>query len=71
MESTVIKIKIIGKYGNALAYPMNETAELFCRIAGRKTLTKKSLELIKKLGFTVEVEGYGVDDVSSRARGES
>lgn len=62
MDNTV-KVKIVGKYGNALAYPINETAQLFCKIAGKKTLTKKALEVIQLLGFKVVMEGYTLEDM--------
>jgi hypothetical protein len=51
----VIKVRITNKYGKELIYPMCQKAELFCSIAGAKTLTRSNIESIKALGFDVDV----------------
>lgn len=40
-------------YGNTTFYPMCENAELFSRIAGTSTLTRKTLAYIKQLGYEI------------------
>lgn len=40
-------------YGNTTFYPLCENAELFSRIAGTTTLTRKTLAHIKELGYEI------------------
>lgn len=42
-------------YGVPKAYPVCEQAKLFARIANTETLTGKTLGLIAKLGYDVEL----------------
>lgn len=51
-----IKVKIKNVYGNETIYPECETAKTLARLAGTTTLTRKAIELIKALGYTVEVK---------------
>jgi hypothetical protein len=51
----IIKVRVIGSYGNPLTYPACDTSRAFAQIAGTKTLTPKVVRLIKELGFGVEV----------------
>ena len=56
-EILVVAIEQRNVYGNKLFYPSNEVAKLFCRIAGRKTLSKWDLEqLDNSLNFVVKEE---------------
>jgi hypothetical protein len=48
-------VKVTTKYGKELIYPASESAELFAKIAGAKTLTRANIESIKQLGFEIEV----------------
>jgi len=48
-------VKLGNQYGQQVAFPANEQAELFCQIAGAKTLTPRIRDLIKKLGYRIEV----------------
>ena len=41
--------------GNEAIRPMNDVAQVFARIAGTKTLTRKTLALAKLLGYTVTI----------------
>jgi hypothetical protein len=41
-------------YGIRTFYPADDTARAFARIAGTKTLTRDTLEQIKKLGYAIE-----------------
>jgi hypothetical protein len=50
-----LKVSIKNVYGRDTIYPKNETAEIFCRIAGTRTLTRETLVLAGKLGFGLEV----------------
>jgi hypothetical protein len=50
----VVRVKNI--YGNKTVYPVCENAQLLARIAGHSTLTSTTVDLIKKLGYVVEVE---------------
>ena len=43
-------------YGVPTAYPACPQAELFARLAGTKTLTARTLAIIKELGYAVTVQ---------------
>jgi histone H3/H4 len=40
-------------YGQALIYPANLNAALFCTLTGRKTLSARDLEIARQLGHIV------------------
>lgn len=48
-----IKVEIRNVYGNDLIYPVCETAKDLASLAGDKTLTTFSIQLIKKLGYKI------------------
>lgn len=50
-----IKVSIQTKYGNRLIYPECENSRAFAEIAGQKTLSSSVIELIRSLGFEIEV----------------
>lgn len=50
MELTV-KIKSV--YGNDLIYPVNDTAQKFSNLLGKKTFSKVDLAIIGNLGYTI------------------
>ena len=50
-----IVVKIRNVYGNERIYPVCETANAFAELAGTKTLTRRHVEIIKRLGFTIDV----------------
>lgn len=50
-----IKVTIKNVYGNSLIYPVCPTAKLFAEIIGKKTLPIEVINLIKKLGYEVEL----------------
>jgi hypothetical protein len=58
MGTVVIAVREV--YGQARAYPVNETAKAFVTLIGQKTLTAEHLRLIKELGFKVEVQAAGL-----------
>lgn len=51
-----ITIEIRDIYGIRTIYPACDTARLFARLAGTKTITRHALETIRALGYTVEVK---------------
>lgn len=50
-----ITVKVREVYGRRLIYPVCERAKLFAEITGQRTLTEKTVALIKKLGFGLVV----------------
>jgi hypothetical protein len=50
-----IFVTIKNVYGNEQIYPVCVNAEIFAQIAGTKTLTKQTINLIKDLGFNIQV----------------
>jgi hypothetical protein len=55
-EAKYITVRVANLYGNEVIYPADDTAKLFAEIAGTKSLTKPTLELISKLGYRVVAE---------------
>ena len=51
-----ILVRVAHNYGNRVNYPVCETARNFAEIAGTKTLKLETVNLIKKLGYKVNVE---------------
>ena len=47
-------VQLQNKYGRDLVYPMNPTADAFASLIERKTFDNHHLEMIEKLGFTIE-----------------
>ena len=43
-------------YGNELIYPVCDKAKAFTLLSGRKTLSRRDIEIIETLGFSVRVE---------------
>ena len=50
-----ITVSIRNVYGNDLIYPICDTAQLLCSLTARKTLHKHDIDVIKQLGYDVEV----------------
>jgi len=50
-----IQVTIKNVYGNERIYPMKHKAIWFTSLTNKKTLDRDEIELIKKLGFQVEV----------------
>ncbi len=48
-----IQVQVKNVYGNDLVYPICRKAELFCFIAGTKTLGEQDIKHIKLLGYEV------------------
>ena len=51
-----IVVRVRNVYGNKTVYPVCDDAKLFAQIAGHSTLTHNTIDLIKRLGYVVEVE---------------
>lgn len=50
-----IQVQIKNVYGNETIYPVCDKAKTFAMMVGQKSLTRRDIDLIKKLGYTVEV----------------
>lgn len=50
-----MKLKVKSVYGRQLFYPMNEEADGVVGLCGKRTLTLSDLELLKWLGFMIEL----------------
>ena len=55
-ETMKITVRIKHVYGIERIYPVCEKAEIFCFLAGSKTLNKSDISKIEQLGFSVEVQ---------------
>jgi hypothetical protein len=51
-----ISVTIKESYGRSLIYPACETADMFCRIANKTTLSEQVIKYIKALGYTIKVK---------------
>jgi hypothetical protein len=54
-----IQIQVRTLYGSEQAYPVCDLARSFAELAGTRTLTRRALSLIVKLGYSVEVVAVG------------
>lgn len=50
-----IQVTIKTVYGNELIYPVDNNARYFTELVKAKTLTRRHLEIIKALGFEIEL----------------
>jgi len=50
-----ITVSIKNVYGNEMIYPVCDRSKLFVDLIGKKTFSKRDIELIKKLGYTISV----------------
>lgn len=51
-----ITVKFKDVYGNRLIYPICDKAKGFADLTNTKTLTQRSIDLIKKLGYEIRVK---------------
>lgn len=51
--NNVIKIEVKSSYGKTVIYPACPDAETFAKLAGTRTLTKHTLELVEQLGYEI------------------
>lgn len=50
-----VKVTIRNVYGKQLIYPVNDDAQKFTKLLGKKTIDQSELEVIKSLGFEIEL----------------
>lgn len=55
-NNMVALVRIKSQYGQNVIIPMNAVAHEFAQIAGTKLLTQKTVDSMKRLGYTVAVE---------------
>lgn len=51
-----ITVYIKHVYGNEMVYPLSPEAKLLCALTGNKTFNHHQLQIIKELGYEIEVE---------------
>ena len=51
-----ITIEAKDVYGRTLYYPACKRAELFAKLIDKKTLTPETLAIVKKLGYTINIQ---------------
>lgn len=51
-----ILVRVVNNYGSQAVYPVDRNGELFARLAGTRTLTRATLEVIKQLEYEVKVQ---------------
>lgn len=51
-----ITVRIKNVYGNELIYPVCDNAKAFAQMSEKKTLSARNIDIIKKMGYTVQVE---------------
>ena len=56
LDSQVAMVRIVTQYGQTVIQPVCDTAQTFAQIAGTKTLTKPTIDAMKKLGYEIRVE---------------
>lgn len=56
MQTRTITVRLEQQYGQQVVQPACDTSRLFAQLAGTKTITKPSIELIKQLGYEIRVE---------------
>jgi len=54
-DAKVIKVVIGQQYGQEVIKPASPEAEIFCEMTNTKTLTRRMVEQIKRLGYRIEV----------------
>ena len=51
-----LTVKLKESYGRPLWYPVDENAHAFLAIQGGKTLSDRTLRIVEKMGFDIQVE---------------
>lgn len=51
-----ITVQIKTHYGTQYIYPICDEAQALCALTGKKTLSQKDIQLIKYLGYSIEVQ---------------
>ena len=55
-----IKVEIRNDFGSRRIVPLDDTGKVMAKIAGTKTLTPETVELVKILGYTFEVHNVKI-----------
>ena len=56
-----VEVDVRQVYGTTKYYPANQNAFIFADINGAKTLSRRTLELVKQLGYSVEASKVRLD----------
>ena len=56
-----ITVRVRNIYGNKTVYPACPKAQIFADIAGHSTLTRATLDGIRRLGYLIEVQQETVE----------
>ena len=51
-----ITVSIKTHYGTQYIYPVCDAAQKLCALTGKKTLSHRDIDLIKYLGYSIEVQ---------------
>ena len=51
-----IKVQIKSNYGQEAIYPLCEVGFNITQLTGRKTLTRTDIKVLKRLGYSIEVQ---------------
>ena len=51
-----ITVTVKNVYGNRLIYPVCDAGKLFVQLTGQKTFKPKDIDIIKSLGYDVNVQ---------------
>lgn len=54
MQAITVQIKT--HYGTQFIYPICDAAQKLCALTGKKTLSHRDIDLIKYLGYSIEVQ---------------
>jgi hypothetical protein len=55
-EEQTIHVRVRNIYGNKTIYPVCDKAQIFAQMAGHSTLTRATLDGIRRLGYLIEVQ---------------
>lgn len=51
-----ITVSIRNHYGTQFIYPICDAAQKLCALTGKKTLSHRDIDIIKYLGYSIEVQ---------------
>lgn len=56
LKTPMITVRVTQNYGCRAVYPVCDQAKTFAAIAGTKTLKPETIDLVKRLGYVIQVE---------------
>ena len=56
VNQRIFKIRFKNVYGNQLIYPVNDISLAIARLMNKKTFKRRDIDIIKGIGFDVQVE---------------